>query len=70
MEVDRECTFMSSWELLPQLLCAAKSLIRQVYPFIIMHNHTGLASHQKSVIYIVFSNKMSNEFCFFIFIIL
>ena len=39
-------------------------------PFTIMHNHTGLASHQKSVIYIVFSNKMSNEFCFFIFIIL
>ena len=32
-----------------------------------MHNHTGLASHQKSGLhYIVLSNKMSsNEFCFF-----
>ena len=58
MGVPRECTFMNSWELLPQLLCAAK-----VYPFTIMHNHTGLASHQESVI-IVFSNKMSNEFLF------
>ena len=51
---------MSSWELLPQVLFAAKCIHLQSCTL-----KSGLASHQKSVIYIVFSNNMSNEFIFF-----
>ena len=63
---------MKSWErefewhqprtLLPQLIFAAKattSISNQAHS----HNHISfsLASHQKSVIYIVLSNKMSSK---------
>ena len=35
--------------------------LRLPHPFPTKHNHTSLASHQKSVIYIVLSNKMSSK---------